>query len=502
MVIIFNDSPQVPNRSIGAYRIATALRKQGIEVEVIDFLSHWERRNKTLLFKYLDKIENIDWWGFSGKFTWPGVVLRPSQAPGSINNPTTGIITSASGEFEKQLIQYIKSRNGKIVAGGPSIDVSKHHYTGDSIDIICEGYADNAVIAVHNHITQGTPLIYEMFQGMKLVTCDRDYKDINLGDIPVEYIENDFIGREEVFPIEISRGCIFHCDFCSFGHLGKKPGTYIRPKESIKQEILDRYYKYNTTKFLFVDDTFNDSVEKMNIIKEIRNETGIPFEFWSYARLDLLRAKPEMVDLIDQIGWTSFSFGVETFNKTSGSAVGKGANPEKLKEFLINLRNRFPNHLFHVNIILGLPEDTEESIRETINWFKENPTIASTVRIRELDIHDGRYKKNLSKIALAPGKYGYKIEPVKEGVIKGGLYWTNKNNLDKIYLNKLSTTLQEELNEIMLKNGMWPTSPPTTMKRKDLLEFDEELGRYVNKEYWRITDYIDSKLRYRNIERS
>ena len=42
MIIIFNDSPQYPNRSVGAYRIATVLRRQGLEVEVIDYLHKWE----------------------------------------------------------------------------------------------------------------------------------------------------------------------------------------------------------------------------------------------------------------------------------------------------------------------------------------------------------------------------------------------------------------------------------------------------------------------------
>ena len=43
MIVIFNDCPQYPNRSIGAYRIATVLRRYGLEVEVIDYLNRWEK---------------------------------------------------------------------------------------------------------------------------------------------------------------------------------------------------------------------------------------------------------------------------------------------------------------------------------------------------------------------------------------------------------------------------------------------------------------------------
>ena len=358
MIIIFNDSPQYPNRSVGAYRIASALREHGAEVEVIDFLSRWERL-EDLLFNYLDKIENVEWWGFSGKFRAPRQPLSIITGMlGTQVQTVEGVFTQGSIDFENRLINYIKNRNGKIVLGGPGTEHIKIFKDQVQIDILCEGYADAGVVAIHEHIVNNQELIYDTLGNMKVVDCDKNYKDIDLGNISTKYHYSDFIEPETVFPIEISRGCIFHCAFCSFGHLGKKPGTYIRSKESIKEDIVDRFEKYGSTKFLFVDDTFNDSVEKMQMIKEIRDETGIPFEFWSYARLDLLRAQPKMVDLIEEIGWKSFTFGVETFNKSSGSAVGKGADPEKLKKFLIDLRARYPDRLFQINFIVGLPNDT------------------------------------------------------------------------------------------------------------------------------------------------
>lgn len=398
MIVIFNDSPQYPNRSVGAYRIATALRRAGHEVEVIDFLSKWETAktldtpDPELLFRYLDKIPNVEWWGFSGKFKEAFQKLRLNQAPGQQNQAEyEGHYTLLSMDFENRLVKYIRDRKGTIVVGGPTTDSIKQFCDSRKVDILCEGYADIGVLAIHNHITKGEELKFILNdKGIKVVDCDIDYKDINLDTIDTEYVESDFLLDNDVFPIEIARGCIFHCAFCSFGHLGKKPGTYIRSKESIKKDIVDRYTKYKSTKFLFVDDTFNDTIDKMQIIKEIREETGIPFEFWSYARLDLLRANPDMVDMIGEIGWTSFTFGIETFNKDSGKAVGKGANPEKLQEFLIKLRERYPTHLFQVNIIIGLPADTEESARTTTQWFIDNPTVTSNVRIRELNIHTSK----------------------------------------------------------------------------------------------------------------
>ncbi len=494
MIVLFNDSPQYPNRSLGAYRIATVLRRHGLEVEVIDYLSRWEKIDP-VLFNYLDKIENVEWWGFSSKFKFSLQKLRADQAPGEKQNIVEGMITQCSSTFEDKLIDYIKRRKGTIVVGGPTADTVKISVKPNVIDILCEGYADTGVIAVHEHIVNAKDLVYTEFRSMKVVDCDKDYKDIDLNNIDTEYVYSDFIEENEVFPVEISRGCIFHCAFCSFGHLGKKPGTYIRSKESIKKDLIDRYQKYGSTKFLFLDDTFNDSVEKMQLIKEIRNETGIPFEFWSYARLDLLRAKPEMVDLIEDIGWTSFTFGVETMNKQSGSSVGKGADPEKLKTFLLELRKRYPRHKFQINLIIGLPHDTEESIKETVQWFVDNPTVASNIRIRELNIHIPSVKKYSSKISKDPESYGYQTQPPRSST---AIFfdWKTDNGITRARAVELSKEMQELLN--LHIHGNQPVTAPTAMD-DNLLDVVEG-GNVVNKKSMlRVRNYIRAKRQFRRV---
>jgi hypothetical protein len=500
MIVIFNDSPQYPNRSVGAYRIATVLRRMGLEVEVIDYLSKWETATTAgeptpeLLFNYLDKIPNVEWWGFSGKFRLPFQKLRLTQAPGQKNFAKfEGHFTMGSMAFENKLIKYIRNRNGKIVVGGPNTDALKLYCNELKIDILCEGYADEGVKAIHDHIVNGTELTYTVINNMKVVDCDKDYKDIDLSTVDTEYHPSDFMAEGEVFPIEIARGCIFHCAFCNFGHLGKKPGTYIRPKESIKKDIVDRYEKFGSTKFLFVDDTFNDSIEKMQIIKEIREETGIPFEFWSYCRLDLLRAQPKMVDMIGEIGWTSFTFGIETFNKASGSAVGKGANPEKLKEFLIGLRERYPDHKFQVNIIVGLPSDTEEDAETTTKWFIDNPTVATNLRIRELSIQNAVNKKTASLISQDPGKYGYTITgpiPNDPTVVR----WMTKTGLTIEQAHEIANKMQAMYNTAM---GDQPLQPATSMQGQ-ILEIDET-GMVHNAKKQLVKNYIRNKRRFRGV---
>jgi len=493
MIVLFNDSPNPPTRSLGIYRIATALRQHGAEVEVIDFLSHWKFES---LLAYLDSIPNVEWWGFSTKFfpptynskTWAGMIkVRNNEFV--YDNEGVGFISELDASKEVALIDYIKSRNGTIVVGGPNAEIAQ--FLPINVDIVCTGYSDLAVVKIHEHITTNNELIFKDSNNKKVVDADSSYPVTSMSGLTTTYVDNDFLDDDWVVPIEISRGCIFHCVFCEFDHLGKKAGTYIRPKEDIKQDILYRYNTFGITKFLFVDDTFNDSLSKMQLIKEIRQETGIDFEFWSYCRLDLLAANPDQVDLIPEIGWRSFTIGLETFNRDSGKAVGKGADPEKLKQFLIALKTRFPELRLQINIIVGLPHDTEETIKETVQWFIDNPNVGELVKLNTLRIKNPtNLTKTVSKLSKNPEKYGYEIlggEPYDT-------YSWKTQHLDNVSAQALVDKYQYMANpeRKTLDHVSSLTDQQIMIKTPD--------GKMINTKYSIIENYIVQKLHYRQVQ--
>jgi radical SAM superfamily enzyme YgiQ (UPF0313 family) len=402
MIIILNDSSTFPKRTLGAYRIATVLREAGAEVEVIDFISKWP---VDTLISYIDRIKDIEWVGFSSKF---GLTMI---------DKSMGMFTDFSQADETKLIRYIKSRNLTTVLGGPTADFVRPLLVKNTIDFVVRGYADQAVLALHDHITKDQPLIFTTIDGQVLIDGDKDYANVDLSNIETYYHDSDFIIPNEIFPLEIGRGCIFSCAFCNFPHIGKKPGTYFKSKESIKREIVDRYNKYGSMTFSFLDDTFNDSIDKMNMIVEIRKETGIPFEFWAYCRLDVLAAQEEMQRLLPELGWISMTFGIETFNRTSGKAIGKGADPEKLKTFMIELRKAHPHIQFEINIIVGLPHDSEDTIRNTIDWFNSHSDIANPnlIPLSIYNVNDPGKRQITSKMSRDPEKYGYTTKVVPGG---------------------------------------------------------------------------------------
>lgn len=419
MILILNDTPSFPVRTIGAYRIATVLREAGKEVEVIDYISRWEFDK---LQQYIKSFRgNLEWIGISSKFK-----IKNAKEP-------TGWLTELSVKDELELINTIKQLDVPIVVGGPSIDYSRSSLPYQIDYAVC-GYADLAILAIDQHIQDSTaPLTHKIYDNIKVIYADTDYANIDLTNIQTYYHESDYILQGESFPLEIGRGCMFKCAFCSFAHIGKKPGTYVKDIDSLKKEIIDRWEKYGSTTYFFLDDTFNESIEKMRAIATLREETGIPFEFWAYCRLDVLASQPEMVDLIDKIGWKSFAIGMETFNRDSGRAVGKGADPEKLKNFLKYLAARYPNIELKLHIIVGLPNDTKEALLETAKWFVDNPGVVDSVRFIGLNIYNkddaaGRALRVVSKMSTDPGKFGYTTTPIMQRNIE-----TNSSTASPLY---------------------------------------------------------------------
>lgn len=468
MVIILNDTPTFPKRTLGAYRIATALRESGVDVEVIDFISKWP---VDTLISYIDSIENIEWVGFSSKF---GLTMI---------DKSIGMFTNFSQPDEARLIRYIKSRKLVTVLGGPTADFVRPLLIRDTMDFVVRGYADQAVLALHDHITKNKPLIFTTIDGQILVDGDKDYTNVDLANIETYYHDSDFIMPNEIFPLEIGRGCIFSCAFCNFSHIGKKPGTYFKSKESIKREIVDRYNKYGSMTFSFLDDTFNDSIDKMNMIADIRKETGIPFEFWAYCRLDVLAAQEDMRDLLPDLGWVSMTFGIETFNRTSGRAIGKGADPEKLKTFMVELRKAHPHIQFEINIIVGLPHDSEDTIRYTIDWFNSHPDIANPnlIPLSIYNVNDPAKRQITSKMSRDPEKYGYTTQVAPGGRWPSIFLDWKTDNMSQAEAVELTKKLKKEFKR---SPGRIAETPLQKLGRSPDYQMDI-VEDYINKKFLR-----------------
>lgn len=449
-------------RSIGAYRIATELRKHNYTVQVVDKFPAMIQENHDMYKQIINRFvgPNTLWVGFSSTFfvnrrtdaytkTW----RSGAEQSKDLTRNTTGLPTNQ--EFLDDIRQTILDRNPKckLVLGGGKAAFRE----AEIIDIYVEGYADTSVIKMTRWIEGKNPFfqVSRNADGKSVSVID-DPKAINFDFVNSSTIwhESDHIFPGEGLPIEISRGCIFKCKFCAYPLNGKHKMDYIRDTSCLRDEFTRNYELFGTTSYLYADDTHNDSMEKLEILyDQVYSKLNFKINFVTYLRLDLIAAKPESAKLLLESGLYGTTFGIETLNEKSTKSIGKGITTQRAIETLHYLKDLWGDRVVTAgSFIVGLPHDTEETVNEWTNLIMNPEFPLDIMFVQPLAIYKngGRYTWK-SDIDINSDKYGYHFPDDSRA-----LYWENSStglNFDRAteLANHANTTCRKNrknMNEI------------------------------------------------------
>lgn len=457
-------------RATGQYAIAAFLRRNNWDCNVVDHFLHWPKSD---LFKYLKKhiTANTKWVGVS--YTW----------------------VDDSSEKVKKLSEFIKSINPNIlfIAGGQA---PYQHDLG--ADYYVFGYAELAIIKILDYeFNNGPPVFYTRFFKGKLVDAIHNYASYNLPTYSITYNEDDFVSKKDTLVVETSRGCKFKCDFCSFPFIGIKEDTSAS-EENLYRELMTNYEKWGVKTYVLADETINDRVEKLIKIKNVVKRLDFKPDFSAFARIDLFRNHPELIELMAEGRIWGHYYGTETLNRESGKTIGKGQNPEYVKESLLNVRDYFLKNvgLYRgtVGMIAGLPYETIDSIRASQQWFIKNWSDQNVIWWSLQIVNNGV----LSAFGKDLTKYGY--EPLSDDIVRTKLNKTGPLLNSEIFWKNQHTDIFEvrdlvskEFNfEFRLGNfELFYLLPYTTYEKGLTLAKSDGLQHIVNKS--RIQEYINKK---------
>lgn len=386
-------SDPVFQRAIGAYRIASHLRLSGYSAQVIDFVDHFTKEELLSVLNHATT-SNTKVLGVSTTFL--------QQSTAGYGNRFKQ--RRMSDDIETVIREYKKQNpHIKVIAGGANAFI---HQGEQLFDAIVTGYGEEAVLDYLEGLIGKRPKrIWPKINSTEIINGDEFKFDVqHLDHI---WDASDCILEGETLPIEISRGCIFRCKFCSYPLNGKKKLDYIRHPELLKKELIDNYEKFGVTNYFFSDDTFNDSTEKVKLLHDIFVTLPFKIKFVAYIRLDLLYAHPEQITMLKDMGLASAGFGIESLKPETAKFVGKGLAADKIKEFLPKLYYELWNEEIPIicSFIVGLPYETLEEVTETFNWIKSTniPSIWLTLIINP----NAFYK---SDIDINYEKYGYVLD--------------------------------------------------------------------------------------------
>lgn len=290
-------------------------------------------------------------------------------------------ITATILSYDAALETGKKLKNYKIVIGGP-------HFTSVPEKVMQEECFDFGVIG------EGEETILELCNALKY---DKDFSKINglvyreNGEIKInkrrELIKNldelpfpalhlypdlkkytPMPGGYKQLPFAhmiTSRGCPYRCVYCDRSVFGNRFRS--QSPERVIKEIEFLVEKYGVKEIKFYDDTFTMDMERVSKICDLIIEKGIKITWSCSTRVD--RVNKELLMKMKKAGCWQIDYGLESGDQRMLNIMKKGITLEQsrnaakwTKEAGIRLR---------AFIILGMPGETNESIRNTIDFVKE-----------------------------------------------------------------------------------------------------------------------------------
>lgn len=300
-------------------------------------------------------------------------------------------------KFVKRCITFIRERSlySSIILGGPNATALPEFTLKDSnCDFVITGEGEDAFLHIYKGIESGL-YISPIVEGWGRSNLD-DYPFpawdlINLNSF------NRVLDGERVISIISSRGCKYNCTHCNSvimggGSRGEKKVRYRSPENVVKE--IKYLQSLGFKKFRFNDDIFTANPNLKEFLTKIK---GLNIEYRIFARIEQL--DDDTCKLLSESGCKHIAIGLESLNPNNLRFLHKHSQVGLEEENLNNVKKY--GMMSRVYFIVGLPYDTEETIRI---YFTE----ASKLPFDEFSVYP-LIPYPGTKIWKTPEKFGYTI---------------------------------------------------------------------------------------------
>jgi len=356
-------------RILWTHRVATYLRMNDWDAEVVDFTAFWKLEELQELVRSRTTDKTI-------MFCFGTAFLNPWSP------------------YLNDFIAWLKKEYPAIpvVVGGNNALVTP----AENVDYWVDSYGENAILALCQHLigTLGERLKTDItIPDKKVIRGLHHYPSAPLDNYLIDYEVRDFMMPWECPQIETARGCMFSCSYCNFPIIGQTKDVSVS-KDEFKCQLQLGYEKWGIVNWRVMDETFNDRPEKLQKYADAVDELGYNPWICGFARGDLVVKHREHWDTYIRLGFLGHSMGIETFNREAGKLVRKGMDPEKLQEGLLDFQAYTDIHAprryrANIQMICGIPGERVESWNNSLEWLNTNWTRQSaSAHILEVPDYD------------------------------------------------------------------------------------------------------------------
>lgn len=271
------------------------------------------------------------------------------------------------------------NRDTLVVIGGPHPTMSGADVLQcPDVDACCAGEGEHAIVDLLRSIEAGTP-----FDGVKSVIYRSGDKIVQ--NPPREFIQDldslpfphadaaEVLKDHHKHPITAfknimaTRGCPYNCAFCASRKIWSRK-TRFRSVESVTAEI--RSLQEMGLKFIrFEDDTFGVRPSYiMELCEAIRSRC--PDVRWS-CELHVNLVTDEIISAMKAAGCHLIQIGIESGNNEILRQIRKQITIEDaLRACRVIKTHGIELHVF---FIIGFPQDTEETLADTVSAIRQSP---------------------------------------------------------------------------------------------------------------------------------
>jgi len=324
--------------------LASSLRNQNYEVEVIDFNLKWEKSIDEMVSEARRK-----------KYDIVGLTCWGNMAPFCI-------------EFSRKLKE--KDPSIKIVLGGAlATFMAEDLLRLGSTDFVVKGEGENTIVDLVEQIeTDGDP---SKVEGIAYRQADRVFSTAarapaNLDDLPFPawdlFEDLDTYQKyqsDKQLPLQASKGCVYDCIFCSV----TKMCCGIQRRKTVSRVIKEIRYlvdSFGVDNLYFCDDTFtlNEGWAR-NICKElVRQRINVK---WNIdTRADLINS--ELLGDLKDAGCSGIFYGIESVSPRILGFMHKNIPPEVTRRSITKTMDAGIST--QVSVIYGFPFETEEEVED------------------------------------------------------------------------------------------------------------------------------------------
>jgi len=259
------------------------------------------------------------------------------------------------------------------------------------------------------------------------------------------------------YPVLGSRGCPFQCTFC---YHSTGPRYRIRSVKNIIEEIEYAIKKYDINSFNLSDDLFAVQKERLcEFCKEIKrlNEKYSKKLVWM-CQLWVGVVDKEILTILKDAGCVIVVFGFESYSEKVLKSMKKPITPKQIDNAI---KKCFESNMTFIgNFIFGDLAETKETVRETIDYWKENC----------------RGQARLFFIHPYPGSEIYesclKREIIKDELnfIKNEMQHTNIRNMTLSMSDKEFEELKKEVYDLTSKGPIYSICSKVKKEKEDRYE--------------------------------